>query len=123
MLFHPEFTPEPPDWCQPNKRHFDIIPSSTADSDTDHETTDPAVNLTSRFSGNTTSSLRHACWLNYGMLHLTISWILCLLMCKIRISKICLNANADIMWLVVAPVVEDLQHIILHHCVFVEPSF
>lgn len=74
LLFHPEYAVVPrhyPDLYRSNKHNFDVIPLSTVDRD--HETTDPAMNLTAGFAGNVTSSLRSACWTNCGVLAAPIS--------------------------------------------------
>jgi len=70
LLLHPEYTVVPtryPDFYPSRKHHSDVA-SSTAG--TDHAVTAAAVNLTTSFVGNTTSSLRLSCWTNCGLLHL-----------------------------------------------------
>lgn len=70
LLFHPEYTLLPtryPDLYESNKHYSDVIQTSTVE--TDHAATVPALNLTTGFSGNTTSPLPNICWSNCGVLH------------------------------------------------------
>jgi len=66
LLFHPEYTlTRYPDLYE-SKKHSDVVQSSTVE--TDRAVTSPAVNLTSGFISNVTSTLRSVCWSNCGVL-------------------------------------------------------